>query len=526
MYRLMDTAIIEWKEKVNTYSIHTKFPTLLACDVATKISLDGKWLCLDKNEMIYLSAGKIAKLEKANHQVVHLYIVSFQMYSLTEENADLLLYRVDHKQLPAHGSIASVETLSYRAVTLLQELVGELDLGEQHFHSRQNFLLEEILHLFIQALKPYKEKVDLIMREALAYINRHYDQNLNRSQLAELMGFNPSYFSRLFQQQIGRSFSNHLMRVRIDKAKMYLLSTDATLNEIARKVGYTDGLYLSRKFKQIVGVSPSEYRYRPKPRRIVAFQYSGDLLALGIQPIAAPFTPWEVSPLIHRELSGTIDLEQDRTHQLEKMDIDLIIVPEYLYYCPGKLEKLEQLAPILVLPWNQLDRLEEVKLIGKILGCEAEATMWVEHYQSITHTAAAKLEFIIQPHETVGLYEVWEDHTICIWNTTARATFNLYNGLKLTPPPRIQQEVLEVNSHLFIEENILSNYAANHMFVVLTEDYYQDFPNKLLKHKAWKQLLEDPTRNIYPIKLNDFWCNDGLTLEKQLSIMLEKLYNH
>ncbi|WP_249661806.1 hypothetical protein, partial [Lysinibacillus fusiformis] len=93
------------------------------------------------------------KLEKANRQVVHLYVVSFQMYSLTEENAALLLYRVDHKQLSAHGSIASVETLSNRAVTLLQELVGELDLGEQHFHSRQNFLLEEILHVIIQALK-------------------------------------------------------------------------------------------------------------------------------------------------------------------------------------------------------------------------------------------------------------------------------------------------------------------------------------------------------------------------------------
>lgn len=521
MYRLMDTAIIEWQEKFNTYTLHTKFPTLLACDVSIKISLDGEWLRLDKNEMIYLSAGKIVRLEKANHQVVHLYIVSFQMYNLTEEHADLLLYRVDHKQLPAHGSIASVETLSYRAVTLLQDLVGE-----QHSHSRQNYLLEELLHLFIQALKPSKEKVDLIMREALVYINRHYDQNLNRSQLAALMGFNTSYFSRLFQQQIGRSFSKHLMRVRIDKAKMYLLSTDATLNEIARKVGYTDGLYLSRKFKQIVGVSPSEYRHRPKPRRIVALQYSGDLLALGIQPIAAPFTPWEVSPLIHRELSGTIDLEQDGLHQLEKMDIDLIIVPEYLYYWPGKLEKLEQLAPVLVLPWNQLDRLEEVQLIGKILGCEAEATMWVKQYQTITHIEATKLEFIIQPHETVGLYEVWEDHTICIWNTTARATYNLYNGLKLTPHPRIQQEVLEVDSHLFIEEDILSEYAANHMFVVLPEDYYNDFPKMLLKRKAWQHLLEDPTRKLYPIKLNEFWCNDGLSLEKQLSIMLEKLFNH
>ncbi|WP_418301749.1 helix-turn-helix domain-containing protein [Lysinibacillus fusiformis] len=520
MYKLMNTAIIEWQEKTNIYTLHIKYPTLLAIDVSTKIFLNGEWLHLAKSEMIYLCAEKIVTLKKADHQVVHLYIVSFQKYNLAKENDDELIYYVDHEKLPAHGSIAGIETLSYRAVTLFQELVGKSEACERYIYAKQNYFLEELLHLFIQALKPYKEKEELIMREALVYINRYFDQNLNRPQLAKLMGFNTSYFSRLFQQQIGRSFSNHLTRVRIDKAKMYLLSTDDTLNEIARKVGYTDGLYLSRKFKQIVGVSPSEYRQRPKPRRIVAFQYSGDLLALGIQPIAAPFTPWEVSPLIHQELGSAIDIEQG-IHQLEKIEVDLIIAPEYLYYWPGKLEKLEQIAPILILPWNQLDRLEEVQLIGKIIGREAEANEWIEHYQSLTHIAATKLKLGLQVN--VGLYEVWEDYTICIWNTTARATYNLYNGLRLTPHPRIQQEVLAVNSHLYIDEEVLADYAADVMFVVLPEDYYNDFSEKLLKRKAWSQLQDDPSRKIIPIRLNEFWCNDGLALEKQLYIMLEKL---
>ncbi|QDQ00499.1 AraC family transcriptional regulator [Lysinibacillus fusiformis] len=525
MYILKNAEVMKWREGNEQHILLSKFPSLLSSDTSIKIYFGDERLFLAKGEMIFLCADKKVKLVKEAHQFVHLNIVSYQNYNLVEENDDVLLYQAGN-ELPANWVVAGSETLPYRAITILQELTANQISSEPYLVAKQNYLLEELLHLFTQALKPYGKKVDFIMREALDYMNRHYDQNLTRSQLAELMGFNTSYFSRLFQKQVGRSFSNHLTRVRVDKAKMYLLSSDATLNDIASKVGYADGLYLSRKFKQIVGIAPREYRRQPKPTHIVALQYSGDLLALGIQPIAAPFTPWEVSPLLREELCSTIDLEQENgMQQLENTNIDLIVAPEYLYYWPGKLEKLEQLAPVLVLPWNQLDRLEAVQLMGRIVGREATADEWVQHYLAITHCASSKLESVVQVGETVGLYEVWEDQTICIWNTTARATYNLYNGLKLKPHPRIRQEVLDVNNHLFITEALLSEYAADHMFIVLTEEYYDHFPEKLRKRKAWRELLNDPSKKVYPIKLNDFWCNDGVALEKQLDIMLEKLLN-
>lgn len=64
------------------------------------------------------------------------------------------------------------------------------------------------------------------------------------------------------------------------------MSSQATIQEISQKVGYSDGLYLSRKFKQVTSMTPTEFRLLPKPKRIVALQFFGDLLALGIRPVA------------------------------------------------------------------------------------------------------------------------------------------------------------------------------------------------------------------------------------------------
>ncbi|MCE5170754.1 hypothetical protein LQV63_15720 [Paenibacillus profundus] len=266
-----------------------------------------------------------------------------------------------------------------------------------------------------------------------------------------------------------------------------------------------------------------------EPKRIVAMQYAGDLLALGIKPVAAPFTAWEVSPLVVGELEGTLDLEQDGMMRcLQTIEVDVIIAPEYLYYWPGKLEQLEQFASVIVLPWNRLDRMEAVRLMGRIVGRESAAEQWIHRYLSLAASAASKLKELIRPGDTVGLYEVWEDYTICIWNATARGAYNLYHALKLTPHPRIQQEVLATDTHLFVEESLLPEYAADHMFVVLpseSSDLYRSFRDKLSERQVWRELLAQGRRRVYPLKLEEFWCNDAAALEKQLDIMTDLMLN-
>ena len=66
--------------------------------------------------------------------------------------------------------------------------------------------------------------------------------------------------SSLFKIRFGKNFSEYLWEMRLEKAKGLLLGTDQTIDQISTSVGYVNVSSFRRKFKQEVGVSPSQYR--------------------------------------------------------------------------------------------------------------------------------------------------------------------------------------------------------------------------------------------------------------------------
>lgn len=527
MLVLTNASVIPWEAAQQTGFISIESPSLVTCTATVNFQYGQVHGVLHKGQTLFLYPPCSLELIHTPASAFTVYHIGFLEYGLTKESHEKRVYELTSKNLPAHGSKTGASSQGFRILAIIQELTDKRSGSIQTEEARSHFLLCELLELFRLAVKPATEMVGSVIRDALYYINHHYGDHLTREDIARMTGFNASYFSRFFQKQVGRSFQAHLTRVRMDKAKQYLLSTQATLNEIALLVGYADGLYLSRKFKQSTGISPSEYRLQPRARRIATVQYTGDLLALGVQPVAASFLPWALSPLIRDELHDVIDLDEHGVEELLRAEpIDLIIAPDYLYYLPHKLEQLERISQVIVLPWNQLDRLETVRLIGRIVGREQAAEDWIEHYTTRARTESDRLKDFIKPGETVGLYELWEDGTICIWNATARAAYNVYYGLHLTPHPNILRDVLKPDNHQYIEEDQLTEYAADHMFLVLPAHeggLYHDSADKLSERPGWRKVMNNGNRRIYPLQLEQFWCNDALSLEKQLELMVDIL---
>ncbi|WP_309304177.1 MULTISPECIES: ABC transporter substrate-binding protein [Brevibacillus] len=226
----------------------------------------------------------------------------------------------------------------------------------------------------------------------------------------------------------------------------------------------------------------------------------------------------EHSQLLQRELEGIriINHNQD-VEQLQQLEVDIIIAPTYFYNIPGRIKKLEKIAPVLTIEWGKMSCLEETRLFGKLLGKEAEAQRWINRYLNKVTQAKERIAGHIKPGETVALYEIREDG-IFIWDRTARGAFNLYDMLKMTPPLRVQQEVLNRGNHLYISEASLSDYAADHMFVVLCEGNgsFQEMKKRVATSAGWSNLPAVQHDRIYPLRLEEFWCCDGLLLERQL----------
>lgn len=93
----------------------------------------------------------------------------------------------------------------------------------------------------------------------LLYIKENF-QNVSLQSIADEFNMSISSISQLVKNKTGKSYSKHLLEIRIEKAQDLLRNTNDSIETIAEKVGYSDYYYFMKFFKKATGMSPSEYR--------------------------------------------------------------------------------------------------------------------------------------------------------------------------------------------------------------------------------------------------------------------------
>lgn len=107
---------------------------------------------------------------------------------------------------------------------------------------------------------PLPQPTALLIKKAAAFIHQNYSRSFTLEELSETIGVSRSYLSRIFKEDMGISPWDYLHRFRVQKARELLLLTDAPITSIAAEVGYEDVGYFARAFRAISGVSPRNYR--------------------------------------------------------------------------------------------------------------------------------------------------------------------------------------------------------------------------------------------------------------------------
>lgn len=121
--------------------------------------------------------------------------------------------------------------------------------------------MTEIIEFFLQTTQT--EAADSIckaIRQAVAYVEEHYYENLSLSVLAKQFHVESSYFSRMFRKETGDNLMLFICKKRMEKAVEYMRESERNLTEIAFMVGYDDYTYFNKVFRKMTGVSPREYR--------------------------------------------------------------------------------------------------------------------------------------------------------------------------------------------------------------------------------------------------------------------------
>lgn len=109
-------------------------------------------------------------------------------------------------------------------------------------------------------LEETDDSISPIILKLLRNIEKNYSEDLNLKEISETYNINSIYLGQLFQKETGILFSDYLNNFRVNKAKNLLVETSLKAAEIGELVGYANKNYFYRKFKDIVGITPSEWR--------------------------------------------------------------------------------------------------------------------------------------------------------------------------------------------------------------------------------------------------------------------------
>lgn len=128
------------------------------------------------------------------------------------------------------------------------------------------------LRTSLNLISPYHVSDNLIYQEpddnlrpdyinsALKFINEHYSDDISLEDVAASTFMHPGYLSQLLKKHTNESYIDYLTKIRIEKAKELLVTTDEKVAAIGSRVGYNYSQYFHKIFKTVTGVTPVEYR--------------------------------------------------------------------------------------------------------------------------------------------------------------------------------------------------------------------------------------------------------------------------
>ena len=174
---------------------------------------------------------------------------------------------VEHIGLNSQNPV--IDFSSQKARDVAYDLFVECEKKYQNRFSIQSCfinLLECVEESLVSRKIPAK---NFYMTRAVEYIKENYYKNISVENIANMLGIERSYLSRLFKTYKNKSTQNYIIDYRIQRAKKMFEEEDLNVSQVCAAVGYTNIYCFSRIFKSRVGMSPKEYREMCKQANIV-----------------------------------------------------------------------------------------------------------------------------------------------------------------------------------------------------------------------------------------------------------------
>ena len=234
-------------------------------------------MIIDDEPIIVEGLSKSISWEKWNCEVVATANDGYEGRELIQEyKPNMIFCDISMPELDGLTMIAGLKSefedmeisilTGYRDFDYAQQAVN---LGVTRFLLKPSSMkeIEEAVEIMTENLKkkhilvePHETANSFIVKNAMKYIDEHYNEKLTLPEVAEKTYVSQWHLSKLLNKEMKKSFSEILNDTRIKRAKKLLEDSSLRIGDVAREVGFLDFAHFSRVFKKVEGISANEYR--------------------------------------------------------------------------------------------------------------------------------------------------------------------------------------------------------------------------------------------------------------------------
>ena len=221
------------------------------------------------SELLYCKSGECGVYVNGDNFILNggefIWVPSNYIHMYKSQNAELLCAVFSNDYVPLYNKITGEKKLKVLPISALgieDYLDGLMKTQKDDFLKLGGFLTLICSRVFENAVLEESRAIDEILyQKVIFYISSHYTEDITLSEIAKRFGYNEKYLSHTLHELTGTHFRKLLTLYRINRAKE-LLSAKGNVNisAIALSCGFSALNTFHRAFKEITGVTPTQYK--------------------------------------------------------------------------------------------------------------------------------------------------------------------------------------------------------------------------------------------------------------------------
>lgn len=244
------------------------------------------------------------------------------------------------------------------------------------------------------------------------------------------------------------------------------------------------------------------------PKRVVVLgSYTGNVMSLGVNLVGVD--SWsKKNPRFQKELKNVEEVSDTNVEKIMKLKPDVIIGLSNT----KNVEKLKKIAPTVLFTYNKVDYLQQHIEIGKVLNKEKEAKAWVKDFKERAAEAGKEIKAKIGKDATVSVFESGTKDLYVFGDAWGRGTEILYQAMKLKMPEKVKEKALKAGYYA-VSQEVIPEFAGDYMIISKNSEMDNSYQNS----EIYKSIPAVKKNRVYVANAEEFYFNDPLTLEYQLS---------